>query len=224
MLKIYLVPTIHRLLTLGIDFWSAFGIFPAVANEIKFSENSDPKRHFLIPEQDKQLRETLEEIPSYNKIGLGRTNLLVHDIDVGTAVPVKQRVYPLSPAMLKIMNKEMNEMIKLDIIEKCESSPWSSNLVMVKKLNGTWRLCLDAREINKHTLKDAYPLTTIDGVYLRIGKIKYVSKLDLKYSFWQVPLSERAKNITAFPVPGRGIRLCHSGLRMPHRLFVSLWT
>lgn len=204
-LKVYLVPTFRRLLTLGMDFWSAFDVVPAIACEVSFGYDSDPKQHILTPEQQKQLAEAVKEIPSFNEIGLGRTNLLEHDIDVGEAKPVKQRVFPMSPAMLKIMDQEIDEMVKMDIIEKCEGSGWCSNVVMVKKSNGSWRLCLDAREINKPTIKDAYPLTTIDGVYRRIGKIKYVSKLDLKYSFWQVPLSERAKNITAFPVQGRGL-------------------
>lgn len=64
-------------------------------------------------------------------------------------------------------------------------------------------LCLDARKINSVTLKDAYPLPNIEGIFARLPKANIISKIDLKDAYWQVPLDEKSKAITAFTIPGR---------------------
>ena len=64
-------------------------------------------------------------------------------------------------------------------------------------------MCLDARKINSVTTKDAYPLPLIDGILSRLPKAKYITSLDLKDAFWQVPLNEKSKEVTAFTVPNR---------------------
>lgn len=62
--------------------------------------------------------------PSFAKDGLGRTNLIQHKIEVGTANPVKQRHWPDSPAIEKLMFAEVNNILALDVIEE-STSPWS---------------------------------------------------------------------------------------------------
>jgi len=61
------------------------------------------------------------------------------------------------------------------------------------------RLCLNARKLNK----DAYPLASIEGILSRLPKAEMISKIDLKDAYWQLGLTERAKALTAFTVPGR---------------------
>lgn len=137
-LEIFIVPEIKQNIILGMDFWKKAGL----ANKM-----SDSPLNFRI---------RYRNFPSFAAEGLGRTKLTTHTIDVGTASPVKQRHLPVSPAIEKIMFAEVDNMLALDVIEE-STSPWSSNCVLVKK-GEKYRLCLDSREVNKVTKRDAYPL------------------------------------------------------------------
>ena len=78
-------------------------------------------------------------------------------------------------------------------------------MVIVKKKDGKHRFCVDLREVNKASHKDAYPLPYINAILDKLRKAKYITTLDLKQGYWQVPLSQDSKPITAFTVPGRGL-------------------
>lgn len=163
----------------------------------------DPNRWELTPPQQQILDQTIQLFPSFNKLGLGRTNLISHKIDVADAPPVKQRHYAVSPAVQKEMYEEIDRMLALGVIEE-SCSPWCSPMALVRKSNGKARLCLDARKLNELTKKDAYPLPLIDGLLSRQHvKTSFISSLDLKDAFWQVPLDPASKEYTAFTVPGR---------------------
>lgn len=76
--------------------------------------------------------------------------------------------------------------MSLGVIEESQS-PWSSPVALVLK-PGKVRLCLDARKLNSVTVKDAYPLPLIEGIFSRLPKARFISSLDLKDAFWQIPL------------------------------------
>ena len=80
-------------------------------------------------------------------------------------------------------------------------SAWSSPCILVPKPDGTYRFCTDYRKVNSLTKVDSFPLPRMDDCVDRVGAAKYVSKLDLLKGYWQVPLSERAKEISAFVTP-----------------------
>jgi len=68
------------------------------------------------------------------------------------------------------------------------------------------RLCLDLRKVNALTRnQDTYPLPRIDTILSRLRETKYITALDLKEAFWQIPLTERAKDILTFALPGKGL-------------------
>jgi len=126
---------------------------------------------------------------------------LQHEIDVGTAKPIKQRHYPVSPAIEKLMYDEIVWMIGLGVIEESDSS-WSSPVVIVRK-PGKVRLCIDCRKVNDVTRKNAYPMPLIEGILSRLPKAEYITSLDLKDAYWQIPLEPSSRDKTAFMVPGR---------------------
>ncbi|XP_044755050.1 uncharacterized protein LOC123314004 [Coccinella septempunctata] len=76
---------------------------------------------------------------------------------------------------------------------------------MVKKKDGKPRFCIDFRIVNNVSVKDAYPLPYISGILDKLRKAKYISTIDLKQGYWQVPLAPESRPITAFTVPGRGL-------------------
>jgi len=206
-IKLFVIPSIDKRLILGVDFWKEFQLAPGLiscldAEEIREGEDSaDNFACTLTSEQRCQLNAVISLFPSYEKQGLGITSLLEHHIDVGDAKPIKQRFYPVSPAVEKLMYSEIDRMIELGVIEKSSSS-WSSPMRLVVK-PGKIRLCLDARKLNACTIKDAYPLPSIEGIFARLPKANIISKIDLKDAYWQVSLSEASKALTAFTIPGR---------------------
>lgn len=129
-----------------------------------------------------------------------QTTLITHDIDVGDALPVKQHPYRVSPEKRALLQKEVTYMTEHGIAEPSYSA-WSSPCILVPKPDGTYRFCTDYRKVNSLTKVDSFPLPRMDDCVDRVGAAKYVSKLDLLKGYWQVPLSERAKEISAFVTP-----------------------
>lgn len=86
----------------------------------------------LTPEQKLHLDKVVLEFPSYEKLGLGCTDLLEHDIDTGDAVPIKCRHYPLSPPRQEEAFSEIDRILSMGVIEE-SNSPWCSPVVLVRK-------------------------------------------------------------------------------------------
>lgn len=99
------------------------------------------------------------------------------------------------------IEKQVEDMLSRGIITP-SSSPWSSPVVLVDKKDGTKRFCVDYRELNKHTIKDSFPLPRIDESIDYLAGAKYFCTLDLAAGYWQVPLDDEAKQKSAFVVPG----------------------
>ncbi|XP_066982785.1 uncharacterized protein [Macrobrachium rosenbergii] len=91
--------------------------------------------------------------------------------------------------------------------DRTKQSPWSSPVVLVKKPDGEFRMCFDYRRVNEVTKPDSYPLPRIEDCIDRMGKSKYISKFDLLKGYWQVPLSKRARALSAFVTP-QGLFQC----------------
>ena len=70
---------------------------------------------------------------------------------------------------------------------------------------GTWRMCIDFRDLNKVTEKESYPLPNLDASLNILRKARFLSKIDLLKAFHQVPLEETCKMYTAFALPGLGL-------------------
>lgn len=195
-------PSLQGEVYLGIDFWRSFNVVPMAIDVISDINPVPDNQHVLTSEQIKDVESVKSLFPSFEKNGLGRTSVLEHSIDVGESIPIKQRFYAISPAVQDKMYREIDRMIEMDVIEESQSS-WSSPVVLVQKPNGKVRLCLDSRKINGVTKKDAYPLPLIDGLLGRLRECRYISSLDLKDAFWQIPLALESRDKTAFTVPGR---------------------
>jgi len=210
-IEFFLIPELKQDVYLGVDFWQNFGLLAKLlkkeetVGELDTGDDSsrkeDPKMHLLTEDQKVKLGAVIKTFPSFEREGLGRTSLIEHSMIINTETPVKQRHWPISPAKEKWMFEEVEKMIALDVIEPSKS-PWSSNCVLVKKGNKN-RLCLDSREINRHTRKDAYPLPHIDGILSRLPPAKYITGLDMKHAYWQIPLAESSRPYTAFTIPNR---------------------
>lgn len=217
----YIAPSLSQEIYLGVDFWKTFEVAPNIFEKVSEIENiDDSKIHKLNNEQTEILNEVINMFPSSEVEGLGKTNLIVHSIDTGSTEPIKQRHYPYSPNMQKLIYVEIDRMLENGVIEESNSA-WSSPLVLVKK-PGKVRLCLDSRRLNSVTKKLAYPLPHIEGLLSRLSETRYISSVDLKDAFWQISLDDSSREKTAFVVPGRGLfhfkrmpfGLCNAAQRM----------
>ena len=91
-------------------------------------------------------------------------------------------------------------MLDNDFIEPSQSE-WSSPCILVPKPDGTFCMCTDYRKVNSVTKTDTFPIPRIDDCIDNIGQAKYAMKFDLLKGFWQIPLTNRAKEISAFVTP-----------------------
>ena len=169
--------------------------------------NLDQKLKHLDPVQRKELSDLILSFPSIFKDSPGRTNLLYHDVEVGNNKPIKQYPYRINPTKGKIITDEVDYMLTNNLI-KPSFSPWSSPVVLVPKPNNQFHLCLDYRKVNAITKTDSYPLPRVDDCVDRIGNAQFISKFDLLKGYWQVPLTERAKEISAF-ITHNGLYQCN---------------
>ena len=140
-----------------------------------------------------QFREVFPDVPS-------KTNLIEHDVDVGDSAPIKQHPYRVSPMKKEILDKEVQYMLKNDIIEESQSN-WSSPCILVPKHDGGFRFCTDFRKVNDKTKSDSFPIPRIADCIDQIGNAKCVSTFDMLKGYWQVPLTQRAREISAFVTP-----------------------
>ena len=131
----------------------------------------------------------------------GRVKGFEYDIEVPPwHPPLKQPDRRWSVAELKTMKFEIEEYLKDGYIEPAQG-PWASRLVMVKKPDGRMRMCVDYRKVNEITIPDAYPAPRIDHALDALMGKKWFSIIDLQKGYYQIPLSERSKEITAFACP-----------------------
>ena len=155
----------------------------------------------MKPENLTELDRLLEEyrdIFCKNKTDIGFTTFQEHAIElVEGAEPHKEAFRRLNPEKRASADQQVEDLLKLGMISPSDS-PFASGVVMVKKTDGSYRMCIDFRNLNSVTKKDAFPLPRIDETLDRLGDAKYFSTLDMGSGFWQVPLVERAKERTAF--------------------------
>ena len=160
-------------------------------------KNLDQSLDHLTDSQRKTLKTLITDFSCLFKDTPGNTNILQHDVDVGTATPIKQYPYRLNPEKTKIVNEEVDYMLQNGLITE-SNSPWSSPVVLVKKDHGQFRLCFDYRKVNSVTKTDSYPIPRVDDCIDQVGNAKFISKFDMLKGYWQVGLTERAREVSAF--------------------------
>ncbi|KMQ87652.1 reverse ribonuclease integrase [Lasius niger] len=134
----------------------------------------------------------------------GPTDKTSHQIRLKDTTSIKQRYRPRNPAMQVIIDREVAEMEAAGVIKPSQSA-WSSPVVIVKKKDGKQRFCIDFHKVNDVTKRDAYPLPQITVTLDKLRGARYLTILDLKNGYWQVPLTSESRPITAFTIPGRGL-------------------
>ena len=158
-----------------------------------------PLPECLSPPQQQQLNELFKEyqdVFSQGEDDLGNTPLLEHAIETH-GPPLRQPYRRQNPAVRREEMTQVQQMLSSNVIHP-SNSPWASPVVMVRKKDGSLRFCVDFRQFNAATVKDAHPLPRIDDLLDALHAAKWFSTLDLKSGYWQVPITEQDKAKTAF--------------------------
>ena len=174
---------------------------PASASASSHPSNpcQPPLPECLSPLQQQQLNELFKEysdVFSQGEDDLGNTPLLEHAIETH-GPPLRQPYRQQNPAVRREEMAQVQQMLSSNVIRP-SNSPWASPVVMVRKKDGSLRFCIDFRQFNAATVKDAHPLPRIDDLLDALHGAKWFSTLDLKSGYRQVPITEQDKAKTAF--------------------------
>ncbi|GJS81206.1 putative nucleotidyltransferase, ribonuclease H [Tanacetum coccineum] len=108
---------------------------------------------------------------------------------VPRAIPVAKSPYRLAPSEMEELSSQLKELQDKGFIRP-SSSPWGAPVLFVKKKDGSFRMCIDYRELNKLTIKNRYPLPRIDDLFDQLQGSQYFSKIDLRSGYHQLRVHE----------------------------------
>nr|GEX46385.1 putative reverse transcriptase domain-containing protein [Tanacetum cinerariifolium] len=153
--------------------------------------------------QEKQIEDVpvIREFPKVfpdDLLGLPPPRQVEFQIDLAPgAAPVARTPYRLAPSKMKELAKQLQELSKKGFIRPT-SSTWGAPVLFVKKKDGSFRMCIDYRELNKLTFKNRYPLPRIDDLFDQLQGSSVYSKINLRTGYHQLRIREEDIPITAF--------------------------
>ncbi|GJZ36325.1 putative reverse transcriptase domain-containing protein [Tanacetum coccineum] len=164
--------------------------------------------HVTINEvEDKSKKKRFEDVPIVRDFpevfpkdlsGLPPTRQVEFQIDlVPGDAPVARAPYQLAPSEMKELSEQLKELSDKGFIRP-SFSPWGAPVLFVKKKYGSFRMCIDYRELNKLMVKNRYPLPRIDDLFDQLQGSSVYSKIDLRSGYHQLRVREEDIPKTAF--------------------------
>ncbi|GJS30475.1 putative reverse transcriptase domain-containing protein [Tanacetum coccineum] len=158
-------------------------------------------------EDDKSERKQIEDVPIVQDFpevfpedlpGLPPARPVEFQINlIPGAAPVARAPYRLGPNPMKELSEQLQELSDKGFIRP-SSSPWGAPVLFVKKKDGSFRMCIDYRELNKLTVKNRYPLPRIDDLFDQLQGSSIYSKIDLRSGYHQLRVRDQDIPKTAF--------------------------
>ncbi|XP_073152356.1 uncharacterized protein [Henckelia pumila] len=126
-------------------------------------------------------------------------DVMVHRLNIfAGAKQVKQKKRHFKLEKDKVIKKDVNELLKSGHIREVQFPTWLSNVVLVPKSSGKWRMCVDFRDLNKACPKDCYPLPRIDQLVDSTAGHQYLCFMDAYQGYHQIPLAEEDQDKVSF--------------------------
>ena len=181
--KMYVVP--HGMSLMGLDLMKEFEV------------DVDNKVCIVSAQQGVQ---TADAVQSSAEVQTGSSILgYQHRVTVDPTVPpVRQRLRRLPLAVRDEASARLKELESQEVIERIHASNWVSPIVVGKKRNGSIRICVDMRQVNRAVIKDVYPIPQMEDVMSRLHQSAVYSVFDFKDAYHQVELHPSSKDLTAF--------------------------
>nr|GEV64010.1 reverse transcriptase domain-containing protein [Tanacetum cinerariifolium] len=189
-------------------------------------------------EEDRSEGKQLEDVPVVRDFpevfpkdlpGLPPARPVEFQIDlIPGAAPVAQAPYRLAPSEIKELSKQLQELSEKGFIRP-SSLPWGAPVLFVKKKDGSFRMCIDYRELNKLTIKNRYPLPWIDDLFDQLQGSSVYSKIDLRSGFetiWVI-VDRLTKSVHFLPIRDNDpldklARLYQNRIVARHEIHVSI--
>ena len=157
----------------------------------------NPFTHFLKQNKD---------VFAWKQADMGGIDPIVitHRLNVSPSFkPVKQKRRSFAPERQKAINKEVGKLLQAGAIREVEYPEWLANVVLVKKANGKWRLCIDFTDVNRACPKDSFPLPRIDLIVDATTGNELLSFMDAFSRYNQISMDPDDQEKTSF-VTGQG--------------------
>ena len=132
------------------------------------------------------------------------TELYKHHIDLSDTTPFLEHSRRIPPGLFQEVKQHLQQMLDADVIEE-SSSPFASNMVLVRKRDSSLRLCVDYRKLNRRTIPDSHSLPRIEETLDALQGASWFSTVDLKSGYYQMGLHEEHKERTAFTAGPLGL-------------------
>ena len=159
--------------------------------------DQDQLAHLDVSERA-QLCQLLDEFADCFVDKPGLCDVVTHRIQTTPEfVPRQVRPYRVPAVFKEEVDRQIADLLSMGLIRRSES-PMASPIVCVAKKDGGVRIACDYRYLNSFTVGDAFPMTTVNDTLHKLGSAKFISTFDAKSGYWQIPIHEQDRWLTAF--------------------------
>ena len=166
-----------------------------VLDELKFSTaltaHASEKQDLL------QLLDKHLDVFAANDEDIGRVQLIEHAIETGDALPARSRARFYSPTQRVAIKTEVDKYKQAGIVRP-SSSPWAAPVLIVKKKDGTNRMCIDYRQLNMVTVPDSFPLPNMRTLFDKLHGSKWFTAFDVLWGYHNIKIAPDSIAKTAF--------------------------
>lgn len=197
-MTVFVFKKLHHDIVVGTDAIDKFLLEQRVG--LKIFQHNKPLTNRENKTKKKQINNCIDQVKSrYNDVftGCGKTKRTAHTIDVSSNRLIRHKAQNIPIHWMKDIANHIKELLDLDIIEESKSE-YRSRIVPIKKKDGSVRLAIDYRDLNKISNNDAFPMPRIKDILFKLSKARIFSKMDLKRGYYQIPMEENSKRYTAF--------------------------
>ena len=166
----------------------------------------------LSEEQRAQLEDLIDRYKCLFTNVPGDSNLMEHQIELSSEEPIRSKPYviPYNVRELESLKEDIQVMLQMGEIRELKS-PYASLVIVVRKKDGTNRVCVNYRKLNRLTVFDPTPANTTEEIFSKMAKKKYFTRIDLTNGYWQIPIADKDIPKTVFVTPDG----THEFIKMP---------
>ena len=187
---------------LGLTASQDLGLIKVVMVAKTEEKQTEPDKSEEITKLSEELKE--EVLQKYTQVftGLGRLEKPYHIEVDPTVTPVVNPPRTVPAALRDRVKEELDDMERRGVVRKVEEpTDWVNSMAIVEKPNGSLRIYLNPRHLNKAIKREHFQLPTIEDITTRMANAKCFTKLDANRGYWQIPLDEESQLLTTFNTP-----------------------